>query len=95
MKGPDDETIVFCRPLKILLLFIIIITFILIQGKGFTESLLNWKTSTSPNSAQLTFLYVITETLETVNVNLSVCKRKKEKKNKAHHDVDRLPFYGN
>ena len=35
--------------------FIIIITFILIQEKGFTESLLNWKTSTGPNSAP--FLY--------------------------------------
>ena len=39
---------------------IIIITFILIQEKGFTESLLNWKTSTGPNSAQLPFLHAIT-----------------------------------
>ena len=39
---------------------IIIITFILIQEKGFIESLLNWKTSTSSNSAELPFLYVIT-----------------------------------
>ena len=38
--------------------------------KSFTESLLNWKTSTGPNSAQLPFLYVITQTLETVNVEL-------------------------
>ena len=36
--------------------FIIIITFILIQEKGFTESLLNWKTSTGQNSEQLPFL---------------------------------------
>ena len=35
---------------------IIMITFTLIQEKGFTESLLNWKTSTGPNSAQLPFL---------------------------------------
>ena len=34
---------------------IIMITFTLIQEKGFTESLLNWKTSTGPNSAP--FLY--------------------------------------
>ena len=51
---------------------IIIIIFILIQEKGFTKSLLNWKTFTSPNSAQLPFLYVITQTLETVNVNLEL-----------------------
>ena len=37
------------------IIIIIIITFILIQEKGFTESLLNWKTSTGPNSAP--FLY--------------------------------------
>ena len=49
-----------------------IINFILIQEKGFTESLLNWKTSTGPNSAQLPFLYVITQTLETVNVDLEL-----------------------
>ena len=30
-------------------------TFIHIQEKAFTESLLNWKTSTGPNSAQLPF----------------------------------------
>ena len=53
-------------------LFIIIITFILMQETGFTESLLNWKTSTGPNSAQLPFLYVITQTLETVNVDLEL-----------------------
>ena len=51
---------------------IIMITFTLIQEKGFTESLLNWKTSTGPNSAQLPFLYVITQTLETVNVDLEL-----------------------
>ena len=49
-----------------------IITFILVQEIGFTESLLNRKTSTSPNSAQLTFLYVIKQTLETVNVDLEL-----------------------
>ena len=53
-------------------LFIIIITFILMQETGFTESLLNWKTSTGPNSAQLPSLYVITQSLETVNVNLEL-----------------------
>ena len=42
------------------IIIIIIITFILIQEKGFTESLLNWKTSTGPNSAQLPFLHAIT-----------------------------------
>ena len=50
-------------------LVIIIITFILIQEIGFTKSLLNWKTYNSPNSAQLPFLYVIMQTLETVNVD--------------------------
>ena len=54
----------------IIIIVTIIVTFILIQEKGFTESLLNWKTSTGPNSAQLPFLYVITQTLETVNVDL-------------------------
>ena len=42
------------------------------QEKGFTESLLNWKTSTGPDSAQLPFLYVITQTLETVNVDIEL-----------------------
>ena len=55
-----------------IIIIIIIITFILMQEKGFTESLLNWKTSTGPDSAQLPFLYVITQTLETVNVNLEL-----------------------
>ena len=55
-----------------MLLLFIIITFILIQEKGFTESLLNWKTSTGPNSAQLPFLYVATQTLETVNDDLEL-----------------------
>ena len=53
-------------------IFIIIITFILIHEIGFTESLLNWKTLAGPNSAQLPFLYVITQTLETVNVDLEL-----------------------
>ena len=56
----------------IIIIIIIIITFILIQEKRFTDSLLNWKTSTGPNSAQLPFLYVITQTLETVNVDLEL-----------------------
>ena len=50
-------------------LFHFVITFILIQEIGFTESLSNWKTFSGPNSAQLPFLYVITQTLETVNVD--------------------------
>ena len=37
-----------------------------------TESLLNWKTFTGPNSGQLPFLYVITQPLETVNVDLEL-----------------------
>ena len=53
-------------------IIIIIITFILIREKGSTESLLNWKTSTSSNSVQLPFSYVITQTLETVNVALEL-----------------------
>ena len=56
----------------IIIITIIIITFILIQEIGFTESLLNWKTFTDPNSAQLPFLCIITQTLETVNVNLEL-----------------------
>ena len=56
----------------IIIITIIIITFILIQEIGFTESLLNWKTFTGPNSAQLPFLCIITQTLETVNVNLEL-----------------------
>ena len=55
-----------------MLLLFIIITFILIQEKGFTESLLNWKTSTGPNSAQLPFSNVITQALKTVNVVLEL-----------------------
>ena len=53
-------------------IIIIIVTFILVQEKGFSESLLNWRTCTDPNSAQLPFLYVITQTLETVNVDLEL-----------------------
>ena len=55
-----------------MLLLFIIITFILIQEKGFTDSLLNWKTSTGPNSAQLPFSNVITQALKTVNVDLEL-----------------------
>ena len=42
-------------------IFFIIITFILTQEIGFTESHLNCKISTGPNPAQLPFLYVITD----------------------------------
>ena len=48
----------------------VIITFILIQKIGFTESLSNWKTFTIPNYAQWPYLYVIKQTLEIVNVDL-------------------------
>ena len=69
--------IFFCLSLLLLLLIIIIIiiiiiTFILIQEKGFTDLLLNWKTSSNSNSAQLPFLYVITQTLERGNVDLEL-----------------------
>ena len=67
-----EATIKFLLLFIIIIIIIIIITFVLIQEKGFTESLLNWKTSTGPNSAQLPFLYVITQTLETVNVDLEL-----------------------
>ena len=60
-----------CQTFSIIII-IIIIAFILIQEKCFTESLLNSKTSTGPNSAQLPFLYVITQTLETVNVDIEL-----------------------
>ena len=42
------------------------------QELGLTESLSNWKTFTDPNTAQLPFLYVITQTLETVNDELEL-----------------------
>ena len=42
------------------------------QETGFTESLLNWKTFTGPSSLQLPFFYGITQTLETVKVNLEL-----------------------
>ena len=58
--------------MKVFWVIIIVITFILIREIGFTKSLLNWKTFTGPNSAQLPFLYVITQTLETVNVDLEL-----------------------
>ena len=50
----------------------LLLALLLLLEKGFTESLLNWKTSTGPDSAQLPFLYVITQTLETVNVDLEL-----------------------
>ena len=69
--------IIFIIIIVIIIIIIIITTFILIQEKGFTESLLNrrtstWKTSTAPNSAQLHFLYVITQTLEMVSDDLKL-----------------------
>ena len=51
-------------------LFYFIITFILLQEIGFIDLFSNLKTFTGPNSAQLPFLYVITQTFETVNVDL-------------------------
>ena len=62
----------FIKKIWKLIIIYIIITFILIQEKGFTVSLLNWKTSTGPNSAQLHFLYVITQTLEMVSEDLEL-----------------------
>ena len=62
----------FIKKIWKLIIIYIIITFILIQEKGFTVSLLNWKTSTGPNSAQLHFLYVITQTLEMVSDDLEL-----------------------
>ena len=59
-------------PEKGSVVIIIIIIIIIIREISFTESLLNWKTSTGPNSAQLPFLHVITQTLETVNVDLEL-----------------------
>ena len=50
----------------------IIISFILIQEIGLTESLSSWNTFTDSNSGQLSFLNVITQTLETVNVDLEL-----------------------
>ena len=50
----------------------LLLALLLLLEKGFTESLLNWKTSTGPDSAQLPFLYVITHTLETVNVDIEL-----------------------
>ena len=43
-----------------------------IQEIGFTKSLLNWKTFTGPNFVQLPFFYGITQTSETVKVNLEL-----------------------
>ena len=48
---------------------IIIITFILIQEISFVESYSN---RTGPNSGQLPFLYIITNTLKTVNIDLEL-----------------------
>ena len=56
----------------ILNIIIIIINFILIQEIGLTESLSSWNTFTDSNSGQLSFLNVITQTLETVNVDLEL-----------------------
>ena len=56
----------------LLWIIIILIIFILIQKIGFTELLLNWKTLSGLSSAQLPFLYVITQNLETVNVKLEL-----------------------
>ena len=50
----------------------LLLALLLLLEKGFTESLLNWKTSTGPDSAQLPFLFVITQTLETVNVDIEL-----------------------
>ena len=44
----------------------------LIQEIGLTESLSSWKTFIGPNHAQLPFLYVITQTFETVNDELEL-----------------------
>ena len=64
------KTIIIIIIIIIIITIIInIITFILIQVKGFAESHLTWKASTGPNSAQLPILHVITQTLETVNVD--------------------------
>ena len=57
---------------NLILNIIIIITFILIQEIGLTESLSSWNTFTDSNSGQLSFLNVITQTLETVNVDLEL-----------------------
>ena len=56
----------------IIIIIIIIAGFILMQEIGFTESLLNWKALTGPNSTQLPFLYVITQALETMNIDLGL-----------------------
>ena len=68
-KIQDPQIIIIIIIIIIISIIIIIITVILIQEIDFTESLLNWKTPTGPNSAQLPFLYVITQTSETVNVD--------------------------
>ena len=61
-----------CIIIIVIIIVAVIINFILIQEIGFTESLLNWNTSTGPNFMQLFILYLITETLETVNVDLEL-----------------------
>ena len=48
------------------------ITSILIQGIGFTESLLNWRTSIGQNSAQLTFYMSLHRLLKAVSVDLEL-----------------------
>ena len=60
-RSPQKGSVVIIIIIIIIIIIaiIIIIIIIIIQEIGFTESLLNWKTSTGPNSAQLPFLYVI------------------------------------
>ena len=55
-----------------IIIIIIIAGFILMQEIRFTESLLNWKALTGPNSTQLPFLYVITQAFETMNIDLGL-----------------------
>ena len=56
----------------LLLSLLLLLLFYSCTRKGFAESHLNCKTSIGPNSTQLPFLYVITQTLETVNVDLEL-----------------------
>ena len=70
----------------------ITITFILIQEIYFTDSILSWKTFICRNSAQWPYLYVITQTSETVNVNLELGYLLK---NKFHWKIYLSLFYIN
>ena len=72
-------TFLLCAHLRwalLLFLLLLLLLYYYIRKRfycvSFTESRLNWKTSTNPNSAQLPFLYVITQTLETVNLALEL-----------------------